>query len=156
MKKNTSVILLTVAVLASLFLMSCSNDDDDDDEVEEVGEVFNEELYGKWTLFVLHEREYVNGTFESERYYKFGEDEISDLTFYENSTFYKYESFYGVRENEKGTYSFDGDVLTLTLEDGSKYASNVELYQEYFIIHSSEEFEENGDTYRHEREWKYR
>ncbi|WP_194767096.1 lipocalin family protein [Tamlana sp. I1] len=148
MKKFNRVIILTVAVLTSVFSTSCSKDDDG-------GAPSNEDqIIGEWILVSETERVYINGEFEEENVYEYDEDTVHTITFSEDGTFVFYELYSGGSYTNEGTYRFDGDTL-ITSYDDDEYEVDIELHNNYFIVNDTDTYAENGDSYRYEYEERY-
>ncbi|WP_194767095.1 lipocalin family protein [Tamlana sp. I1] len=152
MKKFNKVIILTVAVLASVFSTSCSKDDDG-------GSLSNEEkIEGKWTYVSSIEKKYVNGVFDSEEKYELDEDEVDTIDFKSDGTYFSLYSYSGGSNSAEGKYWFDGDILNVH-EDGEDeddvYSVELKIYSDYFIVYDSDKYEENGDSIVYEYETRY-
>lgn len=137
MKKNKISLLLLGLLSFSMLFFACSDDDDDDKN----GDGFDSKIVEKWEFVSQKYWTTVNGEMEgSETEVPNGENEYLYMEFYKDGTGKEEESG---SPGDYNSWSFkwkiNGDILTITTDEGDETLKITELTSESLITKFEED-----------------
>jgi len=107
MKKTEKLLILLVVVLiAGLAIISCDKDSGTESGISA--------LYGTWNMLSMHMRMTVAGIVFMDTTETPGPGEYTHVTLNENGTYETNEMYDGIPETGTGTYTIEGDSVTIS------------------------------------------